>query len=109
LGTRVGQRVRELRTQAGLTLEQVAEFSAADADDETAPRLSKGHLSDVENGYARPTIATIQRLALALDVDLLDLLTFAEASPRQRLVEETRRLPQEAIDRLLRAAKKLSR
>ena len=73
LAERIGARIRVLRNEAGLTLEKLAYESEVG---------SKGFLSDVEKGLARPTVETLQAIAdrlemhaqiaqyLAVDVDL---------------------------------------
>src|SRR5437773_12286253 len=66
LARRVGDRIRSLRKAAGLTGEKLAFESELG---------SKGHLSDIENGLARPTIRTLKVLADRLGVVLLDLVT----------------------------------
>ena len=53
----VGQRLRALRTEAGLTLEQLAARTALG---------SKGHLSNLEKGLVCPTVQTLKSLADAL-------------------------------------------
>jgi transcriptional regulator with XRE-family HTH domain len=63
---------------------------------------SKGYLSDIEKGLARPSIQTLQNIAAHLGVALLDLVTFPEADDRQRLVDGTRLLPAGSIRRILK-------
>lgn len=63
---------------------------------------SKGHLSNVERGLARPTIHTLKVLADRLEVDVLDLLTFPERGDRQKLVDLTRHLKRGTIRKLLK-------
>ena len=65
---------------------------------------SKGHLSGIERGLVRPNVQTLASIAERLEVDLLDLFTFPAASPRQRLVELTRRMNASTVRRLLRGA-----
>ena len=93
LAQAVGARVRALREAAGLTLEKLAWESEVG---------SKGYLSDIERGLARPTLPTLQRIADHLEVDLLDLVTFPDDSDRQRLVVLTRTLPPGTIRKLLK-------
>ncbi len=93
LAKRVGARVRALRNEAGLTLEKLAYESELG---------SKGHLSDLEKGLVRPNVATLQALADHLGVALLDLVTFPDDDRRQKLVDATRRLPADVLERLLR-------
>jgi transcriptional regulator with XRE-family HTH domain len=61
---------------------------------------SKGHLSNLERGLARPTVKTLEMIAEGLGVLLLDLVTFPEKDERQRLVDQTRRLSQGVLRRL---------
>jgi transcriptional regulator with XRE-family HTH domain len=82
LSQRVGARIRELREEQGLTLEKLAYESDVG---------SKGFLSDIERGLARPTLRTLTALADHLGVALLDLVTFPAQGERQELVDRTRR------------------
>jgi hypothetical protein len=52
----------------------------------------------------RPTVETLSALANRLGVDLLDLVTFPEESPRQQLVDLTRGMKPGTIRRLIRDA-----
>ena len=63
---------------------------------------SKGHLSNLERGLARPTIHTLKVLADRLEVSVLDLLTFPEQGDRQKLVDLTRHLGRGTIRKLLK-------
>lgn len=63
---------------------------------------SKGHLSGIEKGLVLQTLAL---LAERLGVDLLDLVTFPEDSPRQRLVALTRAMTPRTVRRLIRDAR----
>ena len=92
LALAVGKRIAHLRAENGLTLERLAYESG----------FSKGHLSSIERGLVRPTIQSLQTLADGLGVLLLDLVTFPEQGDRQRLIDETRRLPRGTLKRLLR-------
>ncbi len=62
LAQRIGARIRELRQEAGLTLEKLAYESEVG---------SKGFLSDVEKGLARPTVETLAAIAERLEVQLI--------------------------------------
>jgi transcriptional regulator with XRE-family HTH domain len=93
LAKRIGGRIRALREEVGLTLEKLAYESEVG---------SKGFLSDVERGLARPTVETLLALADRLEVDLLDLVTFPERSDRQRLVDRTRALTKGTVRKLLK-------
>src|SRR4051812_15814768 len=78
LAVAVGNRIRELRAEEGLTLEQLAQQSEIG---------SKGHVSNIERGLVRPNIWTLKRMADALNVLPLDLMTFPHKSIRERLVD----------------------
>lgn len=89
----VGQRIRQLRIERGLTAESVA-FGGE--------MSSKGFMSDIEAGLARPSLATLQEIAGLLGVALLDLVTFPADDERQALVDRTRHLPRGAVRKLLK-------
>lgn len=55
--------VWELRTTRGYTLRQLEEISG----------ISKTEINNIENGKANPTIITLQLLAVALNVNLIEL------------------------------------
>jgi transcriptional regulator with XRE-family HTH domain len=56
----VGQQIRRLRTERGMTLSRVA----------TAAGLNIGYLSQIENDKASPSLACLSALASALDVPI---------------------------------------
>lgn len=60
LARRIGNKVREIRKESGLTLKQLAE----------ATELSTALLSRVENGLAMPSIPTLQVIGDVLKVDV---------------------------------------
>jgi transcriptional regulator with XRE-family HTH domain len=60
----VGQNVRRIRTNKGLTQEQFSDISG----------FSQQYLSGLERGRRNPTIVTVYELACALGVSHLDLL-----------------------------------
>ncbi|QPF88072.1 helix-turn-helix transcriptional regulator [Bradyrhizobium genosp. L] len=68
----VGSRVKQLRTQAGLTLEEFA----------TQSGVSRAMLSKVERGEKSPTLAIIVRIAKGLNVSMSTLMG-AEPDPAQ--------------------------
>jgi transcriptional regulator with XRE-family HTH domain len=95
VAAKIGLRIRALREEQGLTQEKLAYEGGLS---------SKGHLSGIEKGLVRPTIATLVMLAERLQVDLLDLFTFPEDSARQRLVDLTRQMKPGTVRRLVRDA-----
>jgi transcriptional regulator with XRE-family HTH domain len=92
-------RINQLRLESGLTLEKLA----YECD------MSKGFLSDVENGLALPSLLKLAAIAERLEVSLLDLVTFPRKSDRQKLVDRTRKVSPELLRRWLREAEEDSR
>jgi transcriptional regulator with XRE-family HTH domain len=88
----VGLRIRQLREQAGLTLEKLAYESELG---------SKGYLSDIEKGLAKPTLTSLNALGERLGVALLDLVTFPDEDERQQLVDRSRFATPEMLARWL--------
>ena len=93
LALAVGQRIKQLREEAGLTIEKLAYESELG---------SKGHLSNLERGLAVPNVHTLQVIADRLGVNILDLVTFPEDDDRQRLVDRIRLLSKGTIRKLLK-------
>lgn len=60
----LGPRLRSLRTQRGLTLVQLAALSG----------LSHPFLSQLERGLARPSMASLDKIAMALATSVVELL-----------------------------------
>jgi transcriptional regulator with XRE-family HTH domain len=80
----IGERIRDLRKESGLTLNQLAE----------ATGLSIGHLSQVERGLSAPTIRHLQSIAEALGVRMtwfFDEEAPAPASEKGVIVRAARR------------------
>lgn len=94
LALEVGQRIREIREEEGLTIQELAE---------TSELGSKGHLSNMERGLVRPNIQTLKQIADGLGVLPLDLMTFPKRDVRQKLVDMTRQLSMRKISETLRA------
>jgi len=93
LAQAIGERLRELRRERGLTAEKVAYESDVG---------SKGFVSDIENGLALPSLRTLERLSRYLEVELFDLLVQPNSSPRATLVDRSRRLEVSQLQKLLR-------
>ena len=100
LARAVGARIRQLREEAGLTMEKLAYESKLG---------SKGHLSNLERGLARPTIQTLDSLAERLEVKLLDLVTFPDEDDRAKLIDQTRGMSTSEIRRLLKESRTSSK
>src|SRR5689334_22918109 len=79
---KVGQRIKQLREEQGLTMERLA-FESGETS------ISKGHLSSIERGLVAPTIVTLEALAERLGVEMLDLFTFPETSERHELIKRS--------------------
>lgn len=95
LAAALGARLRQLRTERGLTAEELVYGSEVG---------SKGYLSDIEAGRALPSLKILKRLADYLGVALLDLVTFANEDPRQKYVDLTRSFAPGTIRKLLKEA-----
>lgn len=80
---RIGRRLRDLRKEAGLTMEKLAYESDLG---------SKGHISSLERGLMIPTVETIRIISERLECLPLDLLCFPEDGKREELIDLTRRL-----------------
>ncbi len=93
LALQVGHRIREIRQEEGLTIQELAE---------TSELGSKGHLSNLERGLVRPNIQTLKQIANGLGVLPLDLMTFPKEDLRQRLVNLTRGLSLKRMGEALR-------
>ena len=70
---RLGERLRQLRVAAGLTQTDIA-----------ADRFSKEYISQIERGKTRPTVETIEWLALRLGVDAGFLQSGVSADERAK-------------------------
>ncbi len=90
----IGARIREIRRERGLTLEQLAYGSDLG---------SKGHLSNLERGLVRPTVQTLHVLALHLGVLVADLVADPEAGLREQLLEASREATVAQLKAALRA------
>jgi len=75
----LGERLRAIRRLRRQTLKEVA----------AAAGVSESFLSQLERGRSNATIATLQRLASALGIDVSDL--FAPSAPRPRVLRRDAR------------------
>lgn len=82
LGAIVGARIRVLRQEAGLTLQELAEESNFG---------TKPWLADTETGHVTPSLNKLDLLAERLGVELFDLLVFAEIDRRTQLTKTIQR------------------
>ncbi len=72
----IGPALRKVRRARGVTLEEVAQEAG----------LSKSFISQVESGGANPSIASLKRIANALDFPLADLFLPASNAPEPERV-----------------------
>jgi transcriptional regulator with XRE-family HTH domain len=97
LALQVGQRIRELREDNEMTIQQLAETSEIG---------SKGHISNMERGLVRPNIQTLKQVADGLGVLPLDLMTFPKLDLRQKLIDLTRYVSRMKLGEILRVLSK---
>lgn len=69
----LGERLRKLRSARGLTIVQLAEKAG----------VSSGLISQIERGNSNPSIKTLQRLRVALGVNLWEFLDGHPAAPAE--------------------------
>ncbi len=62
----LGEKIRDIRKGKNLSQEHVAYIAS----------LSPAHLGQIERGNKKPTVETINKIAKALDVTIIDLFTF---------------------------------
>ena len=64
LAKRIGKNISDTRRKRGMTSEKLAYENG----------ISKGYLSDIENGKKLPSIRMLNQIAGALEVDIKELL-----------------------------------
>ena len=64
--------------------------------------ISKGHLSEILRGRGSPSVATLVKIAKALEIELTDFFVFPERSSRDRALECVRAASPETVQRVLR-------
>jgi transcriptional regulator with XRE-family HTH domain len=65
-----------------------------------ASRVSKGHVSTVENGLTAVTVKTMTQLAMGLRLPALFLLAFPEDDERSEVVDMLRKLEPHQLAKL---------
>jgi len=78
----LGRKIRDLRLRRGLTVQKLAASSG----------LSKGFISQVENGRTSPSLATLRDLAVALDTSVAYLVVEEEQVPHVVRAQERPRV-----------------
>lgn len=71
-----GRRLRELRLERGLTQHELA----------VASRLTDAYVSNMENGFAVPSLTTILRLAVALPCKVTELVSVFDKEDLSKLL-----------------------
>lgn len=61
----IGEKISQLRKELGYTMRDLSEYTG----------YSTGFLSNLETGKNSPTVESLQRVAVALQTDLVDLIT----------------------------------
>jgi transcriptional regulator with XRE-family HTH domain len=64
--------------------------------------FSKGHLSEILRGKGSPTVATLAKLARALDIEVRELFTFPERGGRDRAIDLLSTAKPEVVRHVLR-------
>jgi transcriptional regulator with XRE-family HTH domain len=93
----VGAQIRRLRFEDGFTFDAFVEETG----------LGRGYISELERGLVVPTLTSLDRVAVALEVTVADLVVGED--PRERLFDVARRLPPVEVRRLLRSAEATAR
>jgi transcriptional regulator with XRE-family HTH domain len=86
-GRRLGARIRELRTGRRLTLVQLA----------AATELSHPFLSQLERGLAQPSLASLRRIAVALETSPIELIAASDPADDAPCVIELHRAGETAV------------
>ena len=89
-----GKRLRSLRRAKDMTQEQVAERAG----------LSLQSVGEIERGRGNPTLVNVERLAAALDVELMELFDLGDVKmTREQAVQELLSLLDGATEEQVRA------
>jgi len=70
MSAQLGNAVRQLRTDRGLSIEALADLAG----------MHWTYLSGIERGRRNPTLEKLGQLAVALDIDLAELIRLAETA-----------------------------
>lgn len=85
LKTKIGARIQEIRKQRGLTQEKLAEKIDMDTP----------NLSNIERGKKFMTAQTLEKIALALDVEPKEFFEFGHLKTKEELISQIDELLQE--------------
>ena len=89
--TNLGKRLRELRTKARLSQDQLAEQAG----------ISAKYLGEVERGAVNVSVLILHKLSAVLGVGLADFFESGHLSPREELVDHLVSMLNEASDQEL--------
>lgn len=78
----LAMRLKELRKSRGLTQEKLAELIGRDTK----------HISKLEIACSYPSVETLERIALALSVELKDIFNFDGFKDKNFIIDEFQRL-----------------
>lgn len=95
----LGARIKELRKAKGLSQEQLAEKVDIEAK----------HVSRLELGKNYPSITTLEQIADALNVEMIDILQVGHHLPKKQLSANITKMLKEADDEKLRMIEKVVR
>lgn len=93
----LGQRIRQLRKEKGLSL--------ADLAYQSDPQLTRHHLSQIETGKKYPSVRVLFGLAERLEVEVFELFLVG-VGKRVSIAEMVRGLPYHRVDDLYLALEK---
>ena len=88
----LGKRIRALRKQQGLSQEQLAEQVG----------MSGKYLGEIERGQVNCSVDIVERIAKALDLELIDLFDYQHETNRKALAKKINSLIKDANDKELR-------
>ncbi|MUK42837.1 helix-turn-helix domain-containing protein [Aliivibrio fischeri] len=86
----IGQTIKELRLLKGLSLAQVAQLS----------NIDKSYLSKIENNKRDPSITSLEKICIAIEVPLSILILMCDenkSGPFSTLTDELKELAREII------------
>jgi transcriptional regulator with XRE-family HTH domain len=91
MAVKLGIRVRTLRMERGMTMEELAEASG----------VSLGQLANIENGQSSLGVRTLGQLAQALNMPPVLFVIFPDDGGLDGLLEQLRKLPPDELNELL--------
>jgi len=88
--TLITKNIKELRKQKKITLQELADLTG----------LTKGYLSKIERAKKAPPYSTLNKIAIALDVDAASLLEINFDQSRDKRISFTRKHDRKRIEQL---------